>query len=105
MNRMLIIAAVSVMCLATIAGIAWEEESDGAGYLSKEHHGMRKAKVSSSLPLTDCFVAPCVESCPIAQDIPDYIALAGEGRWAEALGLIYLKNALPGITGWICDNQ
>ena len=81
------------------------EESDGAGYLSKEHHGMRKAKVSSSLPLTDCFVAPCVESCPIAQDIPDYIALAGEGRWAEALGLIYLKNALPGITGWICDHQ
>ena len=65
----------------------------------------RRAKLSSPLPLTDCFVAPCVESCPIHQDIPDYIALAGEGRWAEAIGLIYLKNALPNITGWICDHQ
>ena len=64
-----------------------------------------RAKLSSPLPLTDCFVAPCVESCPINQDIPDYIALAGEGRWAEAIGLIYLKNALPHITGWICDHQ
>ena len=81
------------------------EESNGAEYLEKEHHGNRQAKITSSLPLTDCFVAPCVEACPINQDIPDYIALAGEGRWAEALGLIYLKNALPGITGWICDHQ
>ena len=62
-------------------------------------------KIGTPLPLTDCFVAPCVEACPIHQDIPDYIALAGEGRWAEALGLIYLKNALPNITGWICDHQ
>lgn len=37
MNRMLIIAAVSVMCLATVAGIAWEEESDGAGLLNHNH--------------------------------------------------------------------
>ena len=80
-------------------------ESEDAEYLSKEHHGDRLAKISSPLPLTDCFVAPCIEACPINQDIPDYIALAGEGRWAEALGLIYLKNALPGITGWICDHQ
>ena len=78
---------------------------EGAGYLAKEHHGERLAKTNSPIPLTDCFVAPCVAACPIAQDIPDYIALAGEGRWAEALGLIYLKNALPGITGWICDHQ
>ncbi len=80
-------------------------ETESAGYLEKESHGSREAKISSPLPLTDCFVAPCIEACPINQDIPDYIALAGEGRWAEALGLIYLKNALPGITGWICDHQ
>ena len=84
---------------------ALQKDSEDAEYLDKEHHGTRLSKVSSPLPLTDCFVAPCVEACPIGQDIPDYIALAGEGRWAEALGLIYLKNALPGITGWICDHQ
>ncbi len=71
----------------------------------KGDRALYRSKLPSPLPLTDCFVAPCVESCPIHQDIPDYIALAGEGRWAEAIGLIYLKNALPNITGWICDHQ
>ncbi len=80
-------------------------EESGSERYSKGLKGLYRAKLASPLPLTDCFVAPCVESCPIHQDIPDYIALAGEGRWAEAIGLIYLKNALPNITGWICDHQ
>ena len=79
--------------------------SDSDPAFRKGNEAGYRAKLSSPLPLTDCFVAPCVESCPIHQDIPDYIALAGEGRWAEAIGLIYLKNALPNITGWICDHQ
>ena len=81
------------------------KRSDEDPAFRKSQEGLRRAKLQSPLPLTDCFVAPCVESCPIHQDIPDYIALAGEGRWAEAIGLIYLKNALPNITGWICDHQ
>ena len=81
------------------------ERADSDPAFQKESPEPYRAKLSSALPLTDCFVAPCVESCPIHQDIPDYIALAGEGRWAEAIGLIYLKNALPNITGWICDHQ
>ena len=80
-------------------------EKVDAGLLENTEKGTYKAKLNSPLPLTDCFVAPCVEACPIHQDIPDYIALAGEGRWGEAIGLIYLKNALPNITGWICDHQ
>ncbi len=75
------------------------------GIVSKNFRGMEKAKVDSPLDLFDCFVAPCVEACPIHQPIPDYIALAGEGRISEALALIYMTNALPNITGWICDHQ
>ena len=86
--------------LRALADRAEKDES-----FKKEMAEPYRAKLSSPLPLTDCFVAPCVESCPIHQDIPDYVALAGEGRWAEAIGLIYLKNALPNITGWICDHQ
>ncbi len=81
----------------------WKDSSESGNYSKERREG--SIKIGSKLPLTDCFVAPCVEACPIHQDIPDYIALAGEGRWAEALGLIYLKNALPSITGWICDHQ
>ncbi|WP_034917771.1 putative selenate reductase subunit YgfK [Erwinia sp. 9145] len=57
------------------------------------------------LPLTDCYVAPCVTACAIKQDIPEYLRLAGEGRYADALDLIYQRNALPAITGHICDHQ
>lgn len=57
------------------------------------------------LPLTDCYVAPCVTACAIKQDIPEYLRLAGEGRYTDALDLIYQRNALPAITGHICDHQ
>lgn len=71
----------------------------------KEFRGVDKAKVGEELPLTDCYVAPCVEACPIHQDIPEYVHLVGEGKYAEALAVIYDKNALPNITGHICDHQ
>lgn len=82
-----------------------DKASDPEGIVSKDFRGDNKAKVGTPLELFDCYVAPCVEACPIHQPIPDYIALAGEGRISEALALIYMTNALPNITGWICDHQ
>ena len=61
--------------------------------------------VPDKLPLMDCFIAPCKVACPIHQDVPDYIRLVGEKRYEDALRLIYTKNALPHITGYICDHQ
>jgi putative selenate reductase len=74
-------------------------------YLEKAFRGTDQAKVYEDLPLTDCYIAPCIEACPIHQDIPDYVALMGEGRYADALAVIYLTNPLPYITGTICDHQ
>ncbi len=71
----------------------------------KEKRGFLPVAVQSGLPMTDCYIAPCVSACPIHQDIPEYIQLVGEKRYAEALELIYDKNPLPGITGYICDHQ
>ena len=82
-----------------------EKARDPKSYISKDFRGTRNTKIRNPLPLFDCYVAPCVESCPIHQMIPDYVALAGEGRIEEALAVIYLDNALPNITGWICDHQ
>ncbi len=82
-----------------------ETVSSETGIASKGARGINSAKVSTPLELFDCYVAPCVEACPIHQPIPEYVALAGEGRVAEALSLIYTSNALPNITGWICDHQ
>jgi len=74
-------------------------------YYRKDWRGTKKVFINRELPLTDCYIAPCVLSCPICQDIPEYIRLAGSGQYDKALELIYLKNPLPNITGYICDHQ
>ena len=71
----------------------------------KDRRGEDSVKIGKALPLTDCYVAPCVTVCPIHQDIPEYVYLMGEGRYAEALAVILEKNPLVNITGWICDHQ
>ncbi|MEF9973002.1 MAG: putative selenate reductase subunit YgfK [Clostridia bacterium] len=61
-------------------------------------------KLKSEVPLLDCFLAPCSEGCPIHQDIPTYLKLVGEGKYAEALSVICEKNPLPTITGTLCPH-
>lgn len=62
-------------------------------------------KSDQEVPLLNCFTAPCQEGCPIHQDIPNYVELAGEGRYADALRIILEKNALPFITGTLCAHN
>ena len=59
-------------------------------------------KIKKPVPLTDCFIAPCKEGCPIHQDITAYLQLERAGRHKEALEVILEKNPLPFITGTIC---
>jgi len=72
---------------------------------AKEGKSSAPMKVDQSLELLDCFIAPCTVGCPIHQDIPEYIRLIGEERYAEAFELIIAKNPLPFITGYICDHN
>ncbi|HTP57650.1 MAG TPA: putative selenate reductase subunit YgfK [Spirochaetia bacterium] len=74
-------------------------------HFRKDYRGTDKVHVEGSLPLFDCFVAPCLVTCPIHQDVPEYIHLAGEGRFEEAFDVIYARNPLPFITGYLCDHQ
>ncbi|HAJ33612.1 MAG TPA: putative selenate reductase subunit YgfK [Candidatus Atribacteria bacterium] len=81
------------------------KEALGEKYYRKGWRGTKEICVDQKLPLIDCYTAPCVFSCPIRQDIPEYIRLAGSGQYNKALELIYSKNPLPHITGYICDHQ
>jgi len=81
------------------------EEALRNNYYRKDWRGTKKVFIDRELPLTDCYIAPCVVSCPIFQDIPEYIRLMGDGQYDRALELIYLKNPLPNITGYICTHQ
>ncbi|MDA3851649.1 MAG: putative selenate reductase subunit YgfK [Spirochaetaceae bacterium] len=76
-------------------------------YVLKEKtwRGYDKIQVTGDLPMVDCYVAPCKVACPIGQDVPEYITLAAQGKYSEALDLIYQKNPLPSITGHICAHQ
>lgn len=82
--------------------IAVEALSDK--YYEKESNPLKQYKTDRAVPLLDCFIAPCSEGCPIGQNIPEYLALAREGRYEEALLVILDKNPLPFITGTICNH-
>ena len=64
----------------------------------------------SSLPIFDCYVAPCMdavgaEGCPIHQDIPAYLAAIAAENYNEAFRIIARDNTAPSITGTLCDHQ
>ncbi|WP_032696010.1 putative selenate reductase subunit YgfK [Raoultella planticola] len=84
---------------------ALAEKAVSMAYTQKHWKPNDRIDIGEKLPLTDCYVAPCVTACAIKQDIPEYIRLMGEQRYADALELIYQRNALPAITGHICDHQ
>ena len=81
------------------------EEALQEHFLQKSFRGEKTITTGEKLPVMDCYIAPCTVACPIGQDIPEYIYLAGQGMYKEALEIIYDKNALPNITGYICDHQ
>jgi len=45
---------------------------------------------------------PCRYNCPAHIDVPRYVRLCGEGRFAEALAVIREKVPFPGALGRVC---
>jgi len=62
-------------------------------------------KAARTLPVFDCFIAPCQERCPIHQDVATYLRQIRQGDYEAALASILAQNPLPNITGHICDHQ
>ena len=81
------------------------EDAITDGHHVKNIKPVPNRKSTKEVPLLDCFYAPCSEGCPIHQDIPQYVALTGEGKYKEALEVILEKNALPFITGTLCAHN
>jgi len=47
---------------------------------------------------------PCQHTCPVQLDIPGYVSLIKEGKFAEAYCLIKQRNPLPAICGRVCNH-
>lgn len=48
--------------------------------------------------------AKCINACPLGQNVPGYLSLVSEGRYQDAITLIYEANPLPGICGRVCTH-
>jgi len=77
--------------------------SDNSYYKMKDDKVSKKH--NTTLELFDCFIAPCVQACPIHQSIPEYIWHVNSGKYLDAFSSIIKSNPLPFITGYICDHQ
>ena len=65
-------------------------------YAEHVKHGRCFAKQSQPVP--------CVALCPAHVDVPGYISLIHEGRYAEAVQLIRKDNPFPAACGLICEH-
>jgi glutamate synthase (NADPH/NADH) small chain len=52
-----------------------------------------------------CKAKPCVAGCPVNIDIPAFVSLIKEGKYAEASREIKKTNALPAICGRVCPQE
>jgi len=49
--------------------------------------------------------APCLTSCPAGIDVPRYVHLVSEGKFAEAAAVIREKVPFPRVLGYICPHN
>lgn len=47
-------------------------------------------------------LVPCKANCPAGIDVPEYVRLVGQGRYAEATAVIREKVPFPRVLGHIC---
>ena len=52
-----------------------------------------------------CKRPKCVEGCPVSVQIPEFIALISEGKFAEAACKIKETNVLPAVCGRVCPQE
>ena len=70
------------------------------GFKEDYIHHIKTGKCNSTVNHS----VPCVALCPAQVDIPGYIALVGEGRYADAIQLIRKDNPFPTACALICEH-
>ena len=52
-----------------------------------------------------CKTMPCVAGCPVNVQIPKFIQLVAEGKFAEACAVIKETSSLPAVCGRVCTQE
>ncbi len=63
-----------------------------------------RSKTQRSLHLFDCIEAPCVDECPVNQNVPAYMRAVREGDFDRAVAITRSDNPLAAILGRVCDH-
>ena len=63
-----------------------------------------RSKTPRGLEAFDCIAAPCLDECPVDQQVPRYMAAVRAGEFAEAVRITRLDNPLPTVLGRVCDH-
>ncbi|MBQ4198409.1 MAG: NADPH-dependent glutamate synthase [Kiritimatiellae bacterium] len=63
-----------------------------------------QAKAEASRCL-QCPTKPCMQGCPVAVNIPGFLAKAAEGDFAGALSAIRETSLLPAVCGRVCPQE
>jgi putative selenate reductase len=61
-------------------------------------------KTHRELDLFDCIQAPCVDECPISQNVPQYMSAVRDGNIEEALQVVRTDNPIACVLGRVCDH-
>jgi len=63
-----------------------------------------RSKTDRELHFFDCIEAPCVDECPISQDVPAYMRAVREGDFEKAVAIVRADNPLGSMLGRVCDH-
>ena len=61
-------------------------------------------KTDRELKYFDCINAPCVDTCPTNQGIPEYLYYTSQANFEKAAEVILNTNPFPHTTGMVCDH-
>ncbi len=70
----------------------------------KSNFPFENIKTKRELPVYDCIHSPCIDTCDVNQNVPEYMYYTANENFEEAYKVILQDNALPNITGNVCDH-
>jgi putative selenate reductase len=71
---------------------------------ARDTYVRQETKTTRPLGLFDCVKAPCVDICPISQDVPAYMEAVKDGKFDEAAQIVRRDNMMGASLGRACDH-
>jgi putative selenate reductase len=73
--------------------------------LLKDRYQRTTTKTDRSLHAFDCIMAPCSDTCPITQQVPQYMQAVLDKRYDDAIDITRQDNTLAAILGRACNHR